>query len=242
MIKKINNKAFFLPILIPLVLIAVGLPIYFARPTSPQLIGKAISHVKTKEKVVALTYDDGPVPPFTNEILAVLKKHRIQATFFVVGERAEKNPDLIKQMYQQGHELGNHSWSHALMLWKSSRFIREQIQKTDAVLRKLGYNKEIHFRSPYGQKFWSLPKVLAELKKKNILFDVWAWDWDSPGTNKIVKYVVKGVRPGSIILLHDGCGTREQTVAASDIIIQRLKEKGYRFVTVSELLAMRKKR
>jgi peptidoglycan/xylan/chitin deacetylase (PgdA/CDA1 family) len=79
------------------------------------------------------------------------------------------------------------------------------------------------------------------MKKKNILFNVWAWDWDSPGTKRIVKNVIKKVTPGSIVLLHDGCGTREDTVAATDIIIQRLQADGYHFVTVSELLALRKK-
>lgn len=227
--------------LIPVLVCVVGFPLFLMRPDSPQLWGEAVSRVKTHEKVVALTYDDGPVTGFTDDILAVLKKHDVHATFFVVGKHAEKNPELIKATYTAGHELGNHTWSHALMVGKSSRYMRKQIEKTDALLRKLGYEKEIYFRSPYGQKLFILPWVLSDMKKKNILFDVWAWDWDSPGTKRIVKNVMKKVKPGSIILLHDGCGTRADTVAATDIIVQRLKADGYRFVTVSELLALRKK-
>ncbi len=227
--------------LIPIVLIAIGLPIFLIHPKSPQIFGDAVSHVKTHEKVVALTYDDGPNGQFTEDILALLQKHQIHATFFMVGEHAAQYPELIKKAYQAGHELGNHSWSHVLMVGKSSRFQREQIKKTDEVLRKAGYKGDINFRPPHGQSGIGLHRVLADMKKKNILFDVWGWDWSSPGTKKIVKYVMEDVRPGSIILLHDGCGTREQTVAASDIIIQRLKAQGYRFVTVSELLALRKK-
>jgi peptidoglycan/xylan/chitin deacetylase (PgdA/CDA1 family) len=214
--------------LIPLALCFVGLPLLLIHPTCPQIFGEAYSHVKVNERVVALTFDDGPIPGFTDDVLAVLNKHNIHATFFLIGERAEKNPDLVKKIYTAGHELGNHTWSHALMLFKSPQFTREQIEKTDAVLRKLGYNKEIYFRSPYGQKLLILPWVLSEMHKKNILFDAYGWDWDSPGTDKIVENVMDKVSPGSIILLHDGCGTREQTVAAADTIIQQLKAQGSR--------------
>ncbi|MFH1831788.1 MAG: polysaccharide deacetylase family protein [bacterium] len=208
-------------------------------PNSSQLIGTSINRVKTKEKVVALTFDDGPNSPFTNQVLDVLKEHHIKATFFVVGAYAQQFPDITKEIYGAGHELGNHTWSHKVLVGKSCRFIREQINSTDLLLRDLGYTGPIYFRAPKGLKFINLAKVLAEKKRPHILFDVVAWDWSRPGVSKIVKNVIKNVRSGSIILLHDGGGDRSQTVIATDIIIKKLQKQGYRFVTISELLSKR---
>ena len=176
----------------------------------------------------------------TPKFLELLEKYKIKATFFVIGNRAEKNPDLIKKIYNSGHELGNHTWSHSTMVGRSSSFVRGQIKKTDELLRKLGYKGVIHFRSPKGMKFVTLPRVLAQQKRKNILFDVAAWDWSCPGKSKIVSNAMSQVRRGSIILLHDGCGDQQQTLEATEIIIKKLIKKGYKFATISELLACKK--
>lgn len=205
--------------------------------SSPQLIGEAIHRIHTKDKVVALTYDDGPAPAYTTELLEILKDNGIKATFFVVGAHAEKHPDLIKAIYEGGHEIGNHTWSHPQLVWKWPQFTRDQISRTDALLRSLGYKGTIHFRAPYGIKFLVLPWILTESHRQHILFDVVPEDWKRPGVSSIVDRVVEKVRPGSIILLHDGRGDRSQTVAATPKIIHRLKEQGYRFVTISELVA-----
>jgi peptidoglycan/xylan/chitin deacetylase (PgdA/CDA1 family) len=212
-------------------------------PNSPQLFGKSVRRVNTKEKIVALTFDDGPNPPFTNQILDILKKYGVKATFFIVGERGEKHPEAIKQIYMAGHEVGNHTWSHNVLIWKSQDFIQRQIDSTDKLLRDLGYTGLIHFRSPKGMKLIALPRVLAAMNRPNILFDVVGWDWRCHGVNKIVDNVLGSAAPGSIILLHDGDGDhndritdRSQTVAATEIIIQNLKRRGFRFVTISELL------
>ena len=221
-------------------LIVVG---WMIIPNSGQIYGRAVHRVKTKEKVVALTFDDGPNPPFTNQILDVLKKNGVKATFFVVGTRCKQFPEVVKQVYKSGHELGNHTWSHNVLILKSSKFIRNEIDSTDKFLRDLGYIDTIHFRSPKGMKFIGLSRILAKTNRDNILFDVVAWDWSCPGVEKIVKNVINSVRSGAIILLHDGNGDnnyqitdRSQTVAATEIIIQRLKSQGYSFVTISELL------
>jgi len=212
---------------------------YLIIPNSPQIIGKSVRRVKTEEKVVALTFDDGPNPPFTYEILDLLEKHDIKATFFVLGERAHEYPGTVQEIYRAGHELGNHTWSHSVLICRSCQFIRDQIEPTDKLLRDLGYEGPIHFRAPKGLKFINLPRTLAKDNREHILFDAVAWDWSSPGKNKIVKNVMKSVKPGSIILLHDGCGTQEQTVPATEIIIEKLKKDGYKFVTISELLKKR---
>ena len=163
----------------------------------------------------------------------------------MVGKRAQKFPETVKYVYQNGHELGNHTWDHYTLIGKSCSFIRKQINATDKLFRQLGYTGTIHFRSPKGMKFLALPKVLTEKKRTNILFNFVAWDWNQPGTKKIVDKIINNVKPGSIILLHDGDGDnndvitcRSQTVEATEIIINRLKELGYSFATISELLSM----
>ncbi|MFA6263831.1 MAG: polysaccharide deacetylase family protein [Candidatus Babeliales bacterium] len=205
-------------------------------PNTPQFFGTAVRCVDTDEKVVALTYDDGPRPPTTQGVLDVLLKHQVYATFFLIGERAEKNIDLVKKIYTAGHELGNHTYSHPVLVWRSPSFVREQIEKTDKIIHDCDYEKEIFFRSPKGMKFIFDSWELSKMKRINILFDAVGWDWDCPGVNKIVENVMDGVKPGSIILLHDGCGNEKDVVAASGIIITKLKAQGYRFLTISELL------
>jgi peptidoglycan/xylan/chitin deacetylase (PgdA/CDA1 family) len=225
-------------IAVPLIL---GTIFFTSIPNTPQIFGKSIRRVTTNEKVIALTYDDGPRLPTTEGLLDVLKRHNAAATFFLIGERAEKNPELVKKIYGAGHELGNHTYSHDLLIFKSSKFVRNQIQRTDNVIRACGYEKEIHFRSPHGMKLFTDSWALKKMKRKNILFDVVAWDWSSPGVQKIVDNVMKDVKPGSIVLLHDGCGNEKDIVEASDIIITKLKGQGYRLVTISELLRKRER-
>lgn len=217
-------------------------------PNSPPIVGKTVKHISTKEKVVALTFDDGPNPPYTQQVLAVLKKHNVKATFFVVGQRAIEYPDVVQYVYKEGHELGNHTWSHRVLVGKSNAFIHEEIDKTDLLIRELGYTGPIHFRSPRGMKFIGLQWILSNQKRPNILFDAYGWDWTKNITAEKIAYsILKGVRHGSIILLHDGDGDhndgitdRSQTVLATELIILALKEEGYRFITISELLNLKK--
>ena len=175
-------------------------------PNTPQVFGTSVRHVATPEKVVALTYDDGPRPPTTQSVLEVLDRHHVPATFFLIGQRARAYPSVVKKIYSAGHELGNHTYSHPYLMFRSSNYVRKQIEKTDSIIRSCGYNKEIHFRSPHGMKLFTDSWTLKKMKRKNILFDTVAWDWKSPGVERIVRNVMKDVRPGSIILLHDGCG------------------------------------
>jgi peptidoglycan/xylan/chitin deacetylase (PgdA/CDA1 family) len=218
-------------------LILAGVGIFFASiPNTPQFFGTAVRCVETDEKVVALTYDDGPRSPTTEGVLDVLSKHKVYATFFLIGEHAEKNPELVKKIYNAGHELGNHTYSHALLIFRTPSFVHDQIEKTDKIIRNCGYEKEIYFRSPHGMKLLADAWELSQMNRTNILFDVVAWDWTSPGVQQIVANVMEDVKPGSIILLHDGCGNEKDIVTASDTIITKLKAQGYRFLTISELL------
>lgn len=149
----------------------------------------------------------------------------MQATFFLMGQHAEQFPNLVKRIYKEGHEIGNHSYSHPRFVSKSLDFIRQEIESTDAIIRNLGYTKRIHFRAPYGKKRVRLPWFLYKSRRPHILFDVTPGDWTNPGVNVIVKRVVNQVKPGSIILFHDGCEDdllkkdKSQTVKAVPDII-----------------------
>lgn len=211
---------------------------------SPQILGKCVHRVDTSIKVVALTFDDGP-SEHTEEILKVLRSHEVPATFFLLGQNAEQCPALVRQIYEGGHEIGNHSYSHQLFIFRSLAFMREEIEKTDQVIRETGYQGTIHFRAPYGKKLIGLPWILYKSQRPHILFDVIPEDWASPGVATIVNRILAQTKPGSIILCHDGNGDnmgqdRLQTVQAMPIVIEKLKAEGYRFVTISELLALEK--
>jgi len=208
-----------------------------------QVLGDMVTGVVTQEKVVALTYDDGPNPPHTNHLLEVLAEFQVKATFFVVGQEVERHGDAAEAIAHQGHELGNHSYSHRRLIFTARNVIRAEINRTDQLLKQLGKassrDRPIHFRSPYGYKRLRLPWVLSRLKKTNVLWNVDPRDYEASSTEAIVESVVSQVQPGGIVLLHDGGGDRSLTVAATAQLIPLLRAQGYRFATVSELLALR---
>ncbi len=216
--------------------ITVGTVNWLTSYHGPQLIGDPVRRIPSGERVVALTFDDGPQPPYTNAILEVLARRGVRATFFVVGQQVEEHPQLARDIVRRGHELGNHSWSHARLIFRSPAFVRSEIERTDRLLRRLGYNRPTAFRAPFGRKLITLPAVLDSMNKRHVLFDVVPGDWERPPVDVIVNRTLEDVRPGSIILLHDGGGDRAQTVQATDELIAALERIGYRFVTVSELL------
>lgn len=219
-----------------LTLVTICLLNALSRTTKFQVFGELVNHVDTKEKVVALTYDDGPNPPYTNQLIGILERNQIKATFFVIGNIIEKHPATVRLVLSKGHELGNHSYSHQKMTSENPSFIRSEIEKTDQLLRQLGVKEEIHFRAPYGRKLFVLPYLLAKMNKKNILWNVNPHDYKAMNSEVIENYVLEHVTPGSIILLHDGGGDRSRTVAATESLIKKLGERGYTFKTVSELM------
>jgi peptidoglycan-N-acetylglucosamine deacetylase len=219
-----------------LVLLVLFSAYKFMNARRVQILGEIVPRVNTSRPVVALTFDDGPMPQHTSELLSILREKNVKATFFVIGQSLEKHPLLGEDVVSQGHELGNHSYSHQRMVFKSYDFIQREIERTDHLIRRAGYTGEIHFRSPYGKKLFMLPLYLSEVEKKNIFWDV---EPDSDTTaiaNRIVESVLAQTKPGSIILLH--AENRLESFKAIAGIIDGLKQKGYRFVTVSELLAI----
>ncbi|MGL5060769.1 MAG: polysaccharide deacetylase family protein [Microcoleus sp.] len=198
-----------------------------------------INRADTSEKVVALTYDDGPYPPYTNQLLDVLDKHEIKATFFLIGRNIEKHPEIVKTIVSRGDELANHSYSHKDMMFKPNDFLVSEIAKTDKLLQDLGVKQNsISFRPPWGRRFVVLSYLVAQMHKKLIMWDVDSQDYEPKLTaDEIADRVINNVRSGSIVVMHDGGGDRSKTVAATDKIVKALQSKGYSFKTVSELVA-----
>lgn len=201
--------------------------------TIPSLVKQAGTYymINTHEKVVALTFDDGPDPLFTGHILDVLKEKEVKATFFVLGQNVKDNPDLLKRIHQEGHEVANHGYSHS---YTSSQFIRELV-RTDELIYQVINEHTRFYRPPGGLVSKSVIDGVRNTGYVVTLWSVDSWDWQNPGPARIVQNVLKNSFPGAIILLHDGGEKREQTIQALSGIIEKLTQQGYHFVTVSEL-------
>ncbi len=212
--------------------------LWLANNNYPPFTGSTYVHFQTNEKYVALTFDDGPCPPYTDSILNILNRHKVKATFFLVGNRIQNFPHYIQKIASQNHEIGNHSWSHSPLIFKTPSSIKKEIVRTDSIIKSLGYNRDILFRAPYGKKLIELPYVLSKLNKPHILFDVVPMDWEPLSLPIMYRRVIDATRPGSIILLHDGGGDRSTTVKLTDSIIIALKKDGYSFLTASEFIRL----
>lgn len=204
-----------------------------------QLFGELIHKVDTEQKLVALTFDDGPTPHYTAGILQLLDLYQAKATFFVTGAETQRYMTQAKQIVVAGHQLGNHSWFHNRMLFMSLDEINREIEGTDQQIREAGYQGEILFRPPYGKKLVLLPWYLANTNRTSVTWGIApeTFGEDSEDPQTMATEVLEQVEPGSIVLLHLMYKNREASRAALPLIIKGLKEKGYRMVTLSELLA-----
>ncbi|NER84676.1 MAG: polysaccharide deacetylase family protein [Leptolyngbya sp. SIO1D8] len=205
------------------------------------IFGEAIYKVQTSEKVVALTFDDGPDPRYTQQISQLLADAGARSTFFVIGRHAEQYPDLIDTLIQQGHELGNHTWSHPSLRLMLPGVMRAELESTDRLLHSYGYESPIPFRSPYGHSWFVLPQILKLRRQPNILWTVQLNDWKPEKPSIMMDLLETKFDNGAIILLHDGDGESEgadraNTVEVVKLILEKYIPQGYQFVTVSELL------
>lgn len=203
-----------------------------------QVSGQLISHVQNSDSLIALTFDDGPTPKYTDEVLAILKKYNVPATFFVTGKETEKNLQEAQKIVRAGHQLGNHSYSHQQMILKSYDFLNNEIERTDQAIREAGYQGEIYFRPPYCKKLFLLPWVLSQRNQVSVTWNIEPESFADvrDSAQKIAAHVEQKVKPGSIILLHIMYDRREESRKSLPIIIKNLKQKGYKFVTINELI------
>ncbi len=232
--------AWTLSVVVSFLVVSVAV-LYVSRSRSFQVFGQMVTAMRTKEKLVALTFDDGPTLKYTPQILEMLQREDVKATFFLIGGDLEHEPEAGRMIAARGHEIGNHSFSHERMVFKSEPWIARDIERTDALIRQSGYQGPILFRSPYGKKFVSLPFYLWKHDRQNVFWDVQP-DSDTsvaPASEAIVKDVLEKTKPGSIVLLHLMYSSRESSRRALPLIIRELKRRGYSFVTVSELLKRR---
>lgn len=204
-----------------------------------QAFGELTSRVSAGQRLIALTFDDGPNPSAVATILPVLDGYGVKATFFLTGAEIERHPDAAAALVAAGHELGNHSYSHPRMVFMDQRRVGQEIERTDALIRAAGQQGDIHFRPPYGIKGFSLPYFLEKTGRRTIMWGL-APDSDSQlasSGSAIAQHVIANAKPGDIILLHVMYKSRRTSMEAVPGIIEGLHAQGFKFVTVSELLA-----
>lgn len=193
-------------------------------------------------KRVALTFDDGPAAGFTEQVLAVLRDYHVPATFFVCGKNVENHPDLLRRIVAEGHAVGNHTYSHPFVYFKSRRRIAEEIDRTQAAIEKVVGFRPAIFRPPYGARWFGLVPALLERRMHLILWSATGYDWKND-VRGIIESAVSELKPGAVILLHDGRETRagkeidrSRTVLALPGIIAKAREQGYSFAPLEEFL------
>ncbi len=196
----------------------------------------AFSYANVDGPYIAMTYDDGPNKNLTPKLLDLLAAHHVRATFFVIGQNAAEYPEILRRAVREGHEIANHSWSHPNLGKMSDDAVRRELQKTDDAIKAAIGVRPTLLRPPYGslstrQKKW----IHNDFGYQIILWDVDPLDWKRPGPMVVCNRIVKMTRPGSIVLAHD---IHAGTIEAMPAILDQLEAKGFKFVTVSELLGM----
>ncbi|MCT2537666.1 polysaccharide deacetylase family protein [Aquibacillus koreensis] len=198
-----------------------------------------INEVETDKKEVAITFDDGPNTTYTPQILDIFEAVSGQATFYMIGEQMKKHPEVVKDVLEKGHEIGNHTYSHPFLtkLHKDDAF--QEVDMTDKLIEEMTGKKPKTFRPPFFDFNEETASIIDTFGYKTIAaMNVGAQDWEQPGVNQIVSESRKHIKPGSIFIFHDGFEERSQTVEAVRILVSELKEQGYELVTISKLLGL----
>lgn len=229
-----------MPITILIVIILLlFITIYASYSIESGVYLKAFCSAKTKQKVIALSFDDGPHPRRTPMVLEVLAKHQIKAIFFLIGEDAERYPEIVKQIINEGHLIGNHSYKHNgkfPILWK--RRMEEDLKKCETILTNIT-NKEIkYFRPPFGVTNPTIGSVVRKLGYVTIGWSIRSLDTNDKSRTNVLMRIKKLAHPGGIILMHDN---REHSDQLTESVINHLAMKGYRFLRVDELMKLEHK-
>lgn len=202
-------------------------------PAQPMVVRRWVPDPSTK--VVALTFDDGPWPAQTEQVLDVLAEQDVKASFFMVGYLAERYPDIARRVAEEGHLVGNHTQSHTVLTRQSGDVTRRQITDGSLTLRDVTGVLPAWFRPPGGGMNTSVLREAQRMKMDLVMWDVDPQDWRRPGVEPMLAGLLSTIKPGSVVLLHDGGGDRSQTIAVLPRLIEELKAQGYLFVTLDQL-------
>ncbi|HEV2423254.1 MAG TPA: polysaccharide deacetylase family protein [Terriglobia bacterium] len=226
-------------------LAAGGAFVYYACsvPTS-QVLGKSLVRGPAKSREVVLTFDDGPAEPFTGQVLDILRRYRVPATFFCCGKNVGRFPDVVRRAQAEGHTLGNHTWSHPLLYFKGRPRIGKEIDRTQEVIERATGRAPIVFRPPYGVRWFGLFPALRARGLTDVQWSDTGYDWKTRHDGAaIARLTLAKLRPGAVILLHDGREPRAPgdvdaatTVAALPAIIEGARRMGLEFATIGRFL------
>jgi peptidoglycan/xylan/chitin deacetylase (PgdA/CDA1 family) len=214
---------------------------YQSMAPTGQWYGRTFTGLPRGSRQIALTYDDGPNDPHTPRLLEVLAKHGVEATFFLIGRYVQQRPEIARDIFNAGHVVGNHTFTHPLLTFKSETEIREEITQCRATLQDAISEPSSLFRPPFGGRRPAVLRMARELGLEPVMWNVTGYDWNAPPAAVIERKVAKQIRGGDVILLHDGGhkqmgADRSQTVIATDRLITRYKSEGYEFGTVPGMM------
>jgi len=215
---------------------------YHSMAPRSQWFGRAFSGLPPGSKQMALTFDDGPNDPHTLNLLDVLDRHNVVATFFMIGRYVRQRPDIALEVKKRGHVIANHTLTHPFLTFESTSTVREELEQCRAALADAVGEHSNLFRPPWGARRPAVLRTARQLGLQPIMWSVTGFDWDAPSAEYIEKKVTARVKGGDVILLHDGghkaFGTdRTHTVKAVEALIPRYKSEGYEFVTIPEMMS-----
>lgn len=198
-----------------------------------------VHKVPTQEKAVAFTFDDGPHPLYTRQILDIFRSYNAKATFFMIGQEINAFEDIAAEVHIAGHEIGNHTFSHPDLTKLTLEEARAEMQQADERIRRVTGKPVMNFRPPFFGANDDIFRLAAEFGYHSIgTINGEAKDWEQPGVEFILNHTRPTIENGSIFMFHDGYGEREQTIEAVRVLVEELATDGYRFLTVSELLGL----
>jgi peptidoglycan/xylan/chitin deacetylase (PgdA/CDA1 family) len=215
---------------------------YQSMSPTGQWFGQTFAAGVRGSKHIALTYDDGPNDPHTLRLLEVMAKHGVRATFFMIGRYVRQRPDIARAVAQAGHVIGNHTFTHPLLIFESKGQTRTQLSDCRSALHDaIGEHSKL-FRPPFGGRRPATIRIARELGLQTAMWNVTGYDWSAPPAAVIEKKIARQMRGGDVILLHDGGhramgADRAQTVIATENLIRRHQDEGCQFVTIEEMLA-----
>ena len=215
---------------------------YQSMAPTGQWYGQTFTGLPRGSRQIALTFDDGPNDPYTLRLLDVLAKHDAHATFFLIGRYVRQRPEIAREIVAAGHVVGNHTFTHPLLTFKSEAEIREELGKCRSALEDAVGEASNLFRPPFGGRRPAVLRVARELGLEPVMWSVTGYDWNAPPAEVIERKAAKQIRGGDVILLHDGGhkqmgADRSQTVIASERLIARYQAEEYAFVTITQMMA-----